>query len=214
MKVTDRKTVVICTVIIVILVGVFFFHTVVSGLSELFAEPVEHDKAVSGDIQEYYAVYAQEVCEVRHSFLGAFHMYVEKYYVTSGADGFNPVVIKADENWFSENFSAQGLANSPVKITAMLKAVKDNGALDIAKINEDIAELGRVSNIYYADVGYTFTAVLKIVAGIVLLTAAITFVMMSLLFRMEILNKTSGNIMCIAFIVQLLAFIVLMIVIN
>ena len=212
MKVTDRKTAVICTVITVILVGVFFFYTVVSGISELYAEPVEHGE--SGDIQEYYAVYAQEVKEVRHSFFGIFNLYSDKYYVTSGANGLNPVAIKADEKWFSENFSAQGLANSPVKITAMLKLVKDNSALDIAKINADIEELGRVDSVYYADVGYTSTAVMKIVAGILLLTAAITFVLMMLFFRMNMLNKVTGNMMCIFFIIQLLAFVVIMIVIN
>lgn len=214
MKLTDRKTAVICSVITVILVGLFFFHTVVSGLSELFAEPAERGKGVSGEIEEYDAIYAEEVCEVRHSFFGAFHLYSDKYYVTSSADGLNPIVIKADENWFSENFTFEGLAKSPVRITAMLKLVKDNDALDIAKINADISELGRVSDVYYADVGYTFTSVLKIVAGILLLTAAITFVLMMLLHRMEILTKTSGNIMCVAFIVQLLAFAVLMFVIN
>lgn len=213
MKVTDRKTGIICTVITVILVGVFFFHTVVSGFSELFAEPVEQGKGVNGDIQEYYAVYAQEVTEVRHSFLGA-HWYSEKYYVTASVDGINPVVIKADESWFSENFGAQGVSNSPVKITAMLKLVKDNSALDIAKINGDIEELGRVDNVYYADVGYTSTAVMKIVAGIILLTATITFVLMMIFFRMEMLNKVTGNIVCILFIIQLLAFVVIMIVIN
>ena len=195
-----------------ILVGVFFYFTVFKGISELSAKPAEPDRAKRGDVIEYRVIYAKEVFEIKHMLFGVIPTYSEHFYVTLNEDGINQLVIRADEQWFSENFTADGLAKVPVIVSGLIKSAGSKKGLNLNSVSSQLGDIGHIATGQYVDASYVSEATLKIVSGILLLTTVITVVLMLILLSNGVIKKvgTGVNIMIIAAIIQALAFAIIM----
>lgn len=206
-----KKRVVFGVIFGAVMVGVFFF-TVFSGISELSAQTADPDTAKRGDVIEYRIIYANKVLELKHMLFGIIPTYSEQFYVTMSEDELNHFVVRADEQWFSENFTPDGVAKQPVRINVMIKSASSKKGLDLSGVNAKIGDMGHIDDGQYADASYVSEATLKIFSGILLLTAMLTFVMMLILLSGGVIKKGGAavNIMMIAAIVQTAAFIIIM----
>lgn len=195
-----------------ILVFTFFCFTVFKGISELSAKPAEPDRAKRGDVIEYRVIYAKEIYEIKHMLFGVIPTYSEHFYVTMNEDGINQLVIRADEQWFSDNFTADGVAKVPVIVSGLIKSAGSKEGLNLNSANSQLGDIGHIETGQYCDASYIAEATLKIVSGILLLTAVITVVLMLILLSNGVIKKggTGVNIMMIAAIIQALAFVIIM----
>lgn len=207
-----KKRVSLGAVFAVILVGVFFYFTIFSGIRDLNAQQVSVDSAKQGDVIEYSVIYAKDIYEIRHKLLGIIPTHSEHFYITLSEDGINPLVVRADEKWFSENFNADGFAKSPVRITALIKSSGEKKGLNLNKVNAQLGEVGHIDSGKYVDACYVFDSILRISAGVLVITTVLTVFLMIVLLSKGILirGKAGVNIMAIAVIIQVVAFIVLM----
>lgn len=212
MKITDKRSTMICTVILAILAVVFFIITTITGITELFADTADPNRVKSGEVIEYRVIYAKEVVEIKHMLFGVIPTYSERFYATTNESGANNLVIRADEKWFEENFTPEGIALAPIKVSGLIKSADSKNGLDLTSVNERLGGEMRVNTWLYADAAYVIEATLKIIAGILLLTAFITIILMIILYNNEVLVKggAGGNIMTVAAIIQLAAFIIIM----
>ncbi|MCH5204045.1 MAG: hypothetical protein J1F03_04805 [Oscillospiraceae bacterium] len=189
-----------------------FYFTIIKGISELFAETADPDRASRGDVIEYRVLFAKEVLEIRHMLFGIIPTYSERFYITTNEDGLNSLLVRADEKWFEENFTSDGLAKSPVKISALIKSASSKNGFSVTSINAQLGSLGRVDAGQYADAEYVSEATLKIISGILLITSIITCVLMLLLVLKGVLKKGGAGVsaMAIAAIIQMAGFIIIM----
>ncbi|MCH5207381.1 MAG: hypothetical protein J1F04_00745 [Oscillospiraceae bacterium] len=195
-----------------VLAIVAFFFTIVSGISELYASPADPDRAMTGEVIEYRVLYAKEIVEIKHMLFGVIPTYSERFYITTNEDGVNSLAVRADEKWFEDNFTPDGLAIAPVQISALIKSAGSKRGLNLVSVNEKLGDSVRVDTGQYADAEYVSEATLKIVSGILLITAVITFILLLILVLKGVLAKggAGANAMAIAAIIQLAAFIIIL----
>lgn len=210
-----NKRISLGAVFAVILVGAFFYFTIFSGIKDLNAQRATIDSAKQGEVIEYSVIYAKDMYEIRHKLFGIIPTYSEHFYVTLSESGIDPLVVKADEKWFSENFNADGFAKSPTRITALIKSSGSKKGLYLDKVNAQLSEVGHIDTGRYADTCYVFDSILRITAGGLAVTAVLTVFLTIILFSKGVLIKggVGVNIMVIAAIIQVVAFIVLMVMI-
>lgn len=195
----------------VILVVVTFFFMEFTGISELSAKPADPDRAQRGELIEYRVLYAKEVLEIRHMLFGIIPTYSERFYITTNEDGINSLVVRADEKWFSENFTSDGLAKAPVQVSALIKSGKNKKGFNVTGINAQLGSAGHIDTVQYADAEYISEATLRIISGILMVTGVITCVLMVILISRGVLQKGGAGVkaMVIAVIIQLAAFIII-----
>ncbi|MCH5197132.1 MAG: hypothetical protein J1F28_10470 [Oscillospiraceae bacterium] len=195
-----------------VMVTVAFFFTIVSGISELYASPADPDRAMTGEVIEYRVLYAKEIVEIKHMLFGVIPIYSERFYITTNEDGANSLAVRADEKWFEENFTPDGLAIAPVQISALIKSASSKRGLNLVSVNEKLGDSVRVDTGQYADAEYISEATLKIISGILLVMAVITCIVMIILVSNGIMRKNGAGVyaMSIAAIIQLAAFIIIL----
>lgn len=206
-----NKRISLGAVFAVILVGAFFYFTIFSGIRDLNAQSAAIDNAKQGETIEYSVIYAKDIYEIRHMLFGFIPTYSEHFYVTLSENGINPLVVRADEKWFSENFNTDGFAKSPIRITALIKSSGSKKGLNLDKVNAQLGEVGHIDSGEYADACYVSDSILRIAAGVLAVTAVLTFFLAAVLVSKGVLirGKAGVNIMVIAAIIQVVAFIVL-----
>lgn len=205
----------------IIMVGLLFCFTTLSGIKDLNAQSVAADSAKQGDVIEYNITYAKHIYEIRHRLFGIIPIFSEHFYVTLNENGvMNPLVVRADEKWFSENFNANGFAKSPVQINVLIKKSSSKRGLSLDKVNEQIDEVehkmghevSHIDSRKYADACYVSDSFLKIAAGILLVTVVLTFSIAVILVKKGVLIKggVGVNIIAVVGIIQMIPLIVLM----
>lgn len=208
-----KKRISLGAVFAVIMVGVFFYFTIFSGIRDLNAQSVTADSAKQGDVIEYSITYAKDIYEIRHNLFGIIPTYSEHFYITLSESGdVNPLVVRADEKWFSENFNADGFAKSPIRINALIKKSGSKKGLSLNQVNAQLGEAGHIDSGKYADACYVSDSVLKIAVGGLIITAVLALFLTVVLVSKGVLTKggVGVNIMVIVAIIQVIAFIVLM----
>ena len=194
-----------------ILVLVFVVTTLYSGFSELSAKPADPDRAKRGEVIEYRVIYAKEVLEIKHMLFGIIPTYSEHFYVTLDEDGINRLAIRADKEWFSDNFSEDGVAKAPVLVSGLIKSSSGKKGLNLSGVNAKLGDMGHIEDGQYADASYISEASLKILSGVLLITAVITCTIMLIMLEKGIIRKggMGVNVMAIAVIIQTLGFIII-----
>lgn len=207
-----KKKIRLGSVVGAIIVVLYFSFTTIAGIKELNAKPTNSGVGITGSMTEYSVIYAKEVYEMKHLLLGFIPTYSDHYYLTLNNNGeVNRFLVKADTDWFSKNFEKEGLSKGTVNVKGLVKDVKDNSGINFNAVNAQMGDLGKISTAQFVDADYISVAIKKILSGLLLLTAALTIVIMLVLFKKDIL-KFGGigvNIMVLAAVVQVVASLVL-----
>lgn len=197
-----------------ILMGVFLFILIFSGIKDLTAKQVSADTASEGQLVEYDdIVYASEVYVVHNKLEGLIPLYDDHYYVVADTQGIKSYVVKADEKWYSENFGADGAASGSVSIDGLLKKPDE---LNLNKVNSMLADIGQINPLLYVDSCYAAAAWASIGAGGLYAAAAITIGLAVILVAKGIVERNGAavKVMTAVSLIQLVVGIVCMVIIS
>lgn len=199
-----------------VLMGVFLFILIFSGIKDLTAKQVSVDTASEGQLVEYGdIVYAHEVCTVQNKLWGLIPLFDDHYYLMMDGTGVMRFVVKAGDEWYNENFTSEGLAKTAVSVKGLLKEAVDEN-LELSKVNSQLGDLGSVDTRLYADSCYVLAAWLSIGAGLLFITAIGTIVLQIILTAKGVIQRSgaASKILIAAALIQAVGFIVLMILVN
>ena len=119
---------------------------------------------ISGFFCEDNVYVAKEVIDMSRSmkFLPTMK---ERYYLVAVNDAISPLLIRASQTWFQNNFDAEGTNEQGVPIYGLVKVCQTDVASAVDTINEQLTSV-EVSKEFYVDILYRELALKKMVLGI------------------------------------------------
>lgn len=148
-----------------------------------------------GELVEFTAAGAKEVYSVRHRFMripiGTEHYY---YLLNSDVKGA-PMLVKASEKWYNENFNERGLAkNGSVTVKGEVRELKSKHRAKIKEFNSTIeSTITAVSTTSYVNAQYKTGAAMRIAAAVLTLAyGAATVLMLRVDGLAQMINNKVG----------------------
>lgn len=162
-----KKNSVVSKILTVILILCFLYVFFVGSIIDL---------ANQKDVHEVTINQAYEILEIENSINGIIPFGKDYYYVGFSAEENNAYLIHAGKGWLSDNFDAAGnaLASEGYYISALAKRASD---FDVEQeLSYRLSQIEVSSGLEYGyvlELNYVRDAVLRMVAGVVLLALAI-----------------------------------------
>lgn len=160
-----------------------------------------------GELVEFTAVGAKDVYDVRHTFLkipiGTEHYY---YLVSADIKGA-PMLIKASEKWYNENFDERGIAKKgSVTVKGEVRELKVRYRDRIIQFNNTIeSTASEVSTSLYVNAQYKTGSILYIVSGLsALVFGAMLVLMLWIDGLVQLINTKVGTTVFVITVIGLL----------
>ncbi len=162
-----KKNSVVSKILIVIVMLCFLYVFFVSSIIDL---------ANQKDVHEVTINHAYDILEIENSINGIIPLGKDCYYVGFSAEENNAYIIHAGKSWLSDNFDAAGnaLADGGYYISALSKRAGDfDVEQELSNRLSQIEVSPGLEYGYVLELNYVRDAVLRMVAGVVLLALVI-----------------------------------------
>ena len=134
--------------------------------------------AEEGKLCEVRIAAATKVYTIEHKLNILIPTGKEHLYLCATEEEIVPLLVKARESWYDENFDSDGLAKRPVTVTGEVKKLDYDFRSDIVKINNEIRELGQVSTMNYLSSTYKTKYALELASGLVNIAVAAVMIVL------------------------------------
>ncbi len=154
---------------VVAAIGIFLFVVVII-VDEVKVLQINEKKCVSLQtpvISGYYCsdnVYmAKEVVEMRHALPWSL-VGTEHYYLVATEDSICPMLIRASDSWWSDNFDAEGMNEAGVAIFGLVREHQSEVSEIVVNLNEQLSDVV-INDAIYVDVRFRDIAYSRITEG-------------------------------------------------
>lgn len=188
---SNKRVLSIITAVLFASVALMWLVLGVRGLSLSKSSPLDRTSK-RGELVEFTAAGAKEVYDVRHRFM-RIPIGTERYYYLLNADVKGaPMLVKASEKWYTENFNERGLAkNGSVTVKGEVRTLKSKHRTKINEFNSTIGStVSTVSTALYVNAQYKTGSVMRIAAAVLVLAYGAAIVLM---LRLDSLAQMINN---------------------
>lgn len=170
----------ISIIIVLALMGIWTLWAVFGGIIGLTkagrTKPTIN--AEEGKLCEVKIIAASKAYTITHTLNILIPTGKEHLYLCATEEEVVPLLVKARESWYDENFDSVGLAKHPVTVTGEVKKLDTQFKKDIASINNEIRSIGQVSTVNYLSSTYRTKYTLELISGLVNIAAATVMLVM------------------------------------
>lgn len=167
-------------IIAIVLLGWTLWGTIggIIGLTKAgYTEPTVN--AEEGKLCEVEIIAADEAYTITHTLNILIPTGKEHLYLCVTEDDVVPLLVKARDSWYKENFDSEGFAKRPVTITGEVRKMDSQFRKDITDINRQISELGfSISTTKYLSSTYKTKYTLELVSGLVNIAVAAVMIVL------------------------------------
>lgn len=135
--------------------------------------------AEEGKLCEVNVSYAVEAYTITHTLNILIPTGKEHLYLCLSEEECIPLLIKARDSWYNENFDSYGFAKRPLTVTGEVKKMDSQFKKDLADINREVSELGfSISTTKYLSSTYKTKYTLELISALVNIAAAAVMIVM------------------------------------
>lgn len=188
---SNKRVLSIITAVVFASVALIWLVLGIRGLSLSKSSPLD-GTSKKGELVEFTAAGAKEVYDVRHRVM-RIPIGTERYYYLLNADVKGaPMLVKASEKWYNENFNERGLAkNGSVTVKGEVRTLKSKHRAKINEFNSTIGStVSTVSTALYVNAQYKTGSVMRIAAAVLVLAYGAAIVLM---LRVDSLAQMINN---------------------
>lgn len=188
---SNKRVLSIITAVLFVSVALMWLALGIRGLSLSKSSPL-NGTSKRGELAEFTAAGAKEVYDVRHRFMGIPIGTERYYYLIAGDVKGAPMLVKASEKWFKENFNERGLAkNGSVTVKGEVRELKASNRSKVAQFNSSVAgKTSTVSTSLYVNARYRTGSVMRMAAAVTVLAYGAAIVLM---LRVDSLAQMINN---------------------